>query len=359
MKINKNQIILTDKFNALRFFLNRGKGHLLRYLVNRVRWSWYPRLGYVSKFPDHIDIETTNRCNMNCAMCFRPIMFKGGIKPGFMDFKLYKKIIDQAGAHHAYSIRLSWRGEPLVHPKIVDMIKYAKQKGIKEVSFLTNALNLKGKLAEDIVKSGIDWITVSFDGLGATYEKIRRPAKFDEAIQRLKDFQAIKKRLNTTKPVLKVQSIWPAIEKDPQKFYNTFKDIADNISSNPYKAFYESDKIDHDPNFICPQPWHRFVITWDGKVTQCICSYMEDGIVGDVNKQSIAEIWRGEAFNKVRKLQRQRNRLVMSCCRNCFDGAKKKKVKVKVGGRASRQYTYDRDRIKTKNQEIKEIISGE
>jgi radical SAM protein with 4Fe4S-binding SPASM domain len=357
MKVNKNQIILADRFHALRFFLSRGKGHLFRYLLNRARWYWYPKLGYVSKFPDHLDIEITNKCNMNCPMCFRPIMFKGGITPGLMDFKLFKKIIDEAGDHHAYSIRLSWRGEPLVHPKVVDMIKYAKQKGIKEVSFLTNGLNLKGKLAEDLVKSGLDWITVSFDGLGETYERIRKPAKFGEALQRLKDFQEIKKKLGTTKPVLKVQSIWPAIEKDPQKYYDTFKDIADNISSNPYKSYYESDKIEHDPNFVCPQPWHRFVITWDGKATQCICTYMEEGVVGDVNKQPIADIWRGEKFNHVRKLQRQRNRLVMACCQKCFDGSKKKQVKVKVGDREVKEYAFDKGTAKTKKDEIKEIIS--
>lgn len=359
MKINKSQIHLSDGFKALRFYINRGQGHFYRYLLNRLKWYWYPRFRYVSEFPDHIDIEATNKCNMNCPMCFRPIMFQAGVKSGCMDFALYKKIIDEAAAHHTYSIRLSWRGDPLADPLIIDRIKYAKTKGILEVSFLTNALNLEGKLAEDIIMSGVDWITVSVDGMGKVYEGIRSPAKFDETLERLRNFQTLKQRLNSGKPVLKIQSIWPAIMKDPKRFYDTFKNIADHISTNPYRAHYKSDNIDHDLAFICPQPWHRFVITWEGKVTQCICAWMEDGIVGDVNRQSIAEIWRGEAFRKVRELQTHRRRLQMPCCRHCFEGARKKKVEFTIGSRKTKQYTYDTDFVAKEEEEIKKIITGE
>jgi wyosine [tRNA(Phe)-imidazoG37] synthetase (radical SAM superfamily) len=55
-----------------------------------------------------------------------------------MDFELYKKGIDECAENELYSIRLSWRGESTLNPKLVDMIAYAKKRGIKEVSFITN-----------------------------------------------------------------------------------------------------------------------------------------------------------------------------------------------------------------------------
>ena len=44
---------------------------------------------------------------------------------------LYKKIVDEAAANNTFSIKLSWRGEPMLHPKLMEMIKYAKDKDIK------------------------------------------------------------------------------------------------------------------------------------------------------------------------------------------------------------------------------------
>ena len=75
------------------------------------------------------------------------------------------------------------------------MIKYAKDKNIKETSFLTNGYKLKMKYFLKLVESGIDLITVSIDGMGENYNKIRYPLKFDETLQKLKDISNIKKKI--------------------------------------------------------------------------------------------------------------------------------------------------------------------
>ena len=67
-------------------------------------------------------------------------------KEGYIDFELYKRVVDECAENKLYSIRLCHRGEPLLHSKIVDMVKYAKDKGIKEVFTLTNGLLLNEKL---------------------------------------------------------------------------------------------------------------------------------------------------------------------------------------------------------------------
>ena len=60
MKINKGQVKITTKTKNWSFEFKRGKGHIFSYLVNRIRWHFYPRINYVSKFPDHIDIEISS-----------------------------------------------------------------------------------------------------------------------------------------------------------------------------------------------------------------------------------------------------------------------------------------------------------
>ena len=81
------------------------------------------------------------------------------------------------------------------------MTRYAKEKGILEVSTLTNGLRLNPEQFEEMVDAGLDWLTISFDGMGETYERIRKPAKFDDAVEKIRQYDAIKKRRGTQKPV--------------------------------------------------------------------------------------------------------------------------------------------------------------
>ena len=106
-----------------------------------------------------------------------------------MDFELYKKIIEECRRNGVYSIKLSWRGEVLLHPKIVEMVKYAKERGIKDVGFLTNGGLLDKKLSEQLIDAKLDWISISFDGLGGKYESIRYPLKYEETLGKIRDLK--------------------------------------------------------------------------------------------------------------------------------------------------------------------------
>ncbi|MBT5342937.1 radical SAM protein [Candidatus Woesearchaeota archaeon] len=249
-----------------------------------------------------------------------------------MRWELFTKIIDEASKNKVYSIRLSWRGEPLIHPKVVDMIKYAKIKGIKEVSFLTNGLNMSEEMSRKLVDAGVDWITNSFDGTGKVYEAIRDPAKYEESLKRLKTIQRIKKEKGTKKPILKVQSVFSAIKDNPEEFYNALGPIVDEIAVNDTQDHSLKNK-DQNPYYFCPVPWQRMVICWNGKVVQCINDFNDRNYVGDLNKQTIKEIWLGKELKEVRKLILKSERLKLKACTECFDGDRRKTIKVKISGR--------------------------
>ena len=74
------------------------------------------------------------------------------------------------------------------------MIKYAKEKGIHEVSSLTHGGQIDEEKFEKLIDLGLDWLSISFDGIGETYEKIRHPLKFDDAVEKIKNYKEIKKR---------------------------------------------------------------------------------------------------------------------------------------------------------------------
>ena len=59
-------------------------------------------------------------------------------------------------------------------------------------------------------------------------------------------------------------------------------------------------KIEYNQFFLCPKPFQRITIGHDGRVHQCINDYDGRNILGDVNKQSIKEVWDGEISKKLR-----------------------------------------------------------
>ena len=118
-----------------------------------------------------VDIETAAICDLACPHCFREYL----ITPDkIMNFDLYKKIINSLSKMDVPSIKLNWRGEPLLNPQLGNFIKYAKENEILEVSINTNATKLDKKKSEELIKSGLDLIIFSFDGgTKETYEKMR------------------------------------------------------------------------------------------------------------------------------------------------------------------------------------------
>ena len=72
------------------------------------------------------------------------------------------------------SLKLNWRGEPLLHPQLCEIIRHAKEQGIVDVIINTNATHLDDSYAEKLLNSGLDYIIFSFDGgTKETYEKNR------------------------------------------------------------------------------------------------------------------------------------------------------------------------------------------
>lgn len=336
MKINKADKGASGRWSRLRFHWNRGQGHRLRYLWNRIRWHIYPRLHMAGRYPDHVDLELSAACNMKCPMCYTVTdAFKKSVPHVNMDYGLFCKIIDELAAHRVYSIRLSWRGEPTLNRHFMDCVRYARRQGIREIDSLTNALRLTPEMFEELVELGMDWLTISFDGVGKTYEEIRKPAKYDEMVEKIRAFAEIKRRRNSVKPVLRIQGVWPAIAENPGEYFATFEPIADEVSTNTLLDYLHNDAdIQYIPGFVCPVPFQRLVIGSDGRAFMCINDELGREPVGDAKKQSIHAIWNGEAMRRVRAVHKRcEGTKTFEPCRACYLPRKTVSVPYKIGAR--------------------------
>jgi len=126
------------------------------YWEYRKRWEENPKNQVLEPFPIHLDIEATSSCNLKCVMCPRTELVNQGLfwKVQHFDFEVYKRLIDEGVENGLSSVKYNYLGEPLQQPRLIEMIEYAKEKGIIDVQFNTNAVLLRESISRRLIKSG-------------------------------------------------------------------------------------------------------------------------------------------------------------------------------------------------------------
>lgn len=318
--INKGHFDLDTPERTTDFSQKLALGWEEEYQEYRRLWGKLPKEQKVREYPLLVDLELSSICNLQCPMCYTITDdFKKKVIKGLMDFELYKKVVDEV-AGKVFALRLSLRGEPTLHPNFVEAIAYAKKKGVKEVSSLTNCSKLTLDYFIKIADAGIDWLSISIDGLYEEYNKIRKPLKFKDTLSKLQAIQNYKEKNGLSKPVIKIQGIWPAIRPNPTQYYETLALVSDLLAYNPLIDYLRKDsEIVYEDNFSCPQLYQRIVVGSDGKVL--LCSNDEDGevILGDANQQTIKQIWHGNKMSEIRQLHREKDGFKsLYVCRVCY-----------------------------------------
>jgi len=260
-----------------------------------------------------------------------------------MRYDLYTRIIDQAVTERVYSVKLSWRGEPLLNPQIIDMVRYAKKAGIKEVAFLSNGERLSHTIAEQLVDAGLDWISFSVDGMNQVYDRIRFPAVFRDTLEKIAYLRNFREKRKRNKPLIRVQSILSAIKDNAEEFKKVWEDIADRVNFIADEARdFDIKNMAHNPNYVCPTPWQRMSIAYDGKVHQCITDYAGKLIMGDACVQTLREIWQGKSFKTIRKHFREHTALDnCEACHYCSDNVPTERRTIKVGNKLIKASKYN------------------
>ncbi len=152
-------------------------------------------LNFVSSFPFEASIKLTERCNSKCITCN---VWKKKPKNEWSGKEIIE-IFKQLREIKIKAITLTG-GEPLLREDIGNLIKKAKEITGAKVYLITNGLLLKKK-AKILIESGIDYISVSLDGVEEINDKIRGiPGHFKKAIEGIKFL----KKLSREKPLINI-----------------------------------------------------------------------------------------------------------------------------------------------------------
>ena len=134
-----------------------------KFIEYRKRWQHQPKDFDPGDFPLFLDIEVTNACNLRCPFCATTIS-GDKYKKGFISMEHVDKILKEGAENGLYGVKFNIRGEPLLHPSIVDFVRSAKDKGLIDVYFNTNGMLLTEEMCRKLIDARLDRVSISFDG---------------------------------------------------------------------------------------------------------------------------------------------------------------------------------------------------
>jgi len=258
-------------------------------------------------------VDPTSACNFKCKFCptGNPELIKGtGRWQGHMDFGLYRKIIDDLKAFDEplKVLRLYKDGEPFLNRRFADMVRYAKLSGaVNYIDTTTNGYLLGPERLEPILDAGLDRINISVNGMSDEQfmEFTGVKVAFDKYVENIHKLHEIK---GNCEIVIKIAGDF-LTKEEKNRFFDTFGNYADRIfieniapcwpefgveerlGVNITKGIY--DQPIGDVN-TCPYVFYSISVNSDGSVSLCFLDWQRKLLIGDMRKQSLMEIWKGD-----------------------------------------------------------------
>jgi radical SAM protein with 4Fe4S-binding SPASM domain len=261
-------------------------------------------------FPNRVTIEVTNRCNIHCRFCPRNLF---DMQLGDMEESLFCKIVDECAEHLPVCGVLFFRGEPFIFEKMVDFIKYAKEKGLSPIQIASNGLALDERKADKVLASGLDFISFSMDTIDKeVYAQARKHSDLDLSTQNVISFinkAEARKAAGLPVPEIQVSSV-DIKEYQPYKqefidFWTKYADrtriYVESCGDGNFGSLADKDIIPYQERMPCRKVFTDMIVYYDGNVALCNHDWNNELQLGNIKQQSISEIWNGEKYQELRK----------------------------------------------------------
>ena len=193
-----------------------------------------------------------------------------------MDLKLAEKILKQF--KELDDLRLFVSGEPLLHPRIVDLVRLGKMYS-KTVTINTNCDALKMKLSRELCESGLDKLVFSYH--------------YPYPLSNIESFL----KINKGKVWTELLWIIPKPEELPtkEKVLSWFNGLSSVEVRRPHnwakrRSIKGSDTGVSYNNGSCWFPNEFVTVLWDGRVVPCCNDLNGEWIIGDMKKDKLSVI---------------------------------------------------------------------
>jgi len=281
-------------------------------------------------FPMMLVLSYVYPCNALCPHCpyTHSNIRKEYRDAPYMPEVTFKKIADEAGPYGAY-LRISGGGEPMLHPQATELLVYAKSRGCK-IGLITNGSLFNEENSRALLEAGVDMIEFSVDACDReTYAAVRKGLDWDELVSNVKMMLRLRQALGSSSKIIgsavnqtdvdidAVERFWLDVGLDTlikRKFltWGINTDLDDSRSADA-AAYIDTEAVP------CPFIFERLNIDSRGNVMVCGYDISANTSMGNVNQQSIRDIWHGPGFQFYRDKHLAGRGKDIGLCAGCPD----------------------------------------
>jgi radical SAM protein with 4Fe4S-binding SPASM domain len=298
--------------------------------------SWIEKRIYLNdvvplRTPLCIKIDPTRSCNFKCIYCGHSTSDPSIKDGGTMTLETFEKFI--AGftfPEKARSITFAGLGEPLLNKKLPEMIRLSK-KIADETILVTNGSLLTESMADKLIDAGLDTVRISLQGLNAfDYKRIGGvEIDFDRFLEQLIYFYNNKK---DTEIWVKMPDIALNTKEKRNMFETLFSDKSDHRmiqTIGPLFSCVDYSKMGLNKDntvfqelplndvCVCPTSFYLIYLIPDGSVFPCFEIQFRDLIMGNINDDSIYNIWNGRKMTDFRYEHLKKTWKNINICNEC------------------------------------------
>jgi radical SAM protein with 4Fe4S-binding SPASM domain len=251
-------------------------------------------------FPKRVEIELSSKCNLSCSYC--PRRFIDNLD-GFMEYSLFKRIIDEISEYPETILVLHRRGESLLHPQFVSFLNLIKD-NFNNVQLATNGTLLDREKAEAIIQT-ISFLSFSID-TPSLFNQTRINAKYDMVEKNILDFIALNRAYGSpVKTQVSKVMTKRSNESDNALFNEIWSEKVDRVriyEQHSEEGKFGSLKNKRSDRKTCTMPFYELVVCYDGKIARCNHDWDGDAM-GNINNTTIYDVWHSEKFEMLRSQQ--------------------------------------------------------
>ncbi len=284
------------------------------------------RITEAEGFPDTLVIDNLNACNLRCSMCDHQNMKKYR-KIQRMDWGLYTKIIDETAIEKPETrVWGIFFGEPFLCIDMHKRIRYAKERGIRDVVLNTNGVFMTHEKAKAVIEAGLDAIYVGIDAhLSSTYDKIRIGGDYWRVVSNVLNYQRLLSKIGHSNQAIYVQFVVSDLnENEVENFKEFWHDYGITVKVRPklsWAGLINASNLSPNTEDRKPCFWimRNMNICADGSVALCSIDLHCRVKCGDTNKSSIKELWNGKLAEYRAMHREHRFNELPVMCRDCRD----------------------------------------
>lgn len=299
-RYSQNRLMYLGSFHWGAMLRKATLRQLLQAIHSVVEWRLHRTR--CSSRPFAFRIESAAGCNLRCPLCSTTYRAFSPREVRVMTLELFQTVLEKI-RKHAWRITFYMEGEPMMNPRLFEMIALSTRDRHLFTSFSTNLTLMREKLLTALFQSRVDWISVSLDGFDqATYETYRVNGRVQDVLDGIAMIMACRKRNGLRYPYMQVNMI---------DFFHI--SVEEQHALGNFCATHEVDEFRvrpdqfglmgrYDPTIVrqppskCHWPWTSMSIDCDGSIYPCPIAFEQRIAYGNLATSSLEEAWNNELY---------------------------------------------------------------